>query len=119
MCGNGITEPSEDCDYSVFGDKCCTSDCHLATIPGTNQSYACSPSKGVCCTDQCTFKTTSDICLTSSDCSGSITCSGSSAVCPIANNSTASNITQPDGSYCNNNTQTCFGGVRRKHCKQS
>lgn len=64
LCGNGILEKGEECDpggqlargHSEDGDPCCTSRCRLR-VPNS-----CSPRHSECCSNNCTFSSSSTLC---------------------------------------------------------
>ncbi|CAF3794038.1 unnamed protein product, partial [Rotaria magnacalcarata] len=90
-CGNRNVEDNEECDCGFISE--CTDDCcYPAGGPDAKlgcklkPGARCSPSKGPCCSDQCTFHAPSHIChkdKASQDCIGDVRCDGIQATCPL------------------------------------
>ncbi len=100
ICGNGIVESGEECDYG--GDQnCCSTECRLKS---TSQ---CSPSQGSCCTNTCQFQVNNITCLSGTDCKNDIFCTGNRADCPVED----SRFYKPNLTPCNSNTQVCQNGI--------
>lgn len=80
MCGNGIVEAGEDCDPGQGVNSTC---CNAATCKFT-AGAVCDPASSPCCTGQCTFAPSSQVCRPSKDatCDQAEMCTGDSAVCP-------------------------------------
>jgi len=80
MCGNGIVEPGEDCDPgSGVTSNCCDSKtCKFKS------GAVCDPASSPCCTGQCSFAPTTQVCRPSKDskCDSAETCTGNSSACP-------------------------------------
>lgn len=80
MCGNGIVENGEDCDPGVGSTSAC---CDVNTCKFRNNAV-CDPDSSPCCTSQCTFAPTTQICRPSRDsnCDTAEVCTGNSSSCP-------------------------------------
>ncbi|XP_077391256.1 disintegrin and metalloproteinase domain-containing protein 10 isoform X2 [Festucalex cinctus] len=106
ICGNQIVEKGEECDVGHNDtDLCCYSakervgvQCRLK--PGK----ICSPSQGLCCSQECNFKSGLQTCDEETDCQKESICSGLSAVCPDP--SPKENLTS-----CSQETRVCLNGV--------
>ncbi|CAF1419948.1 unnamed protein product [Rotaria magnacalcarata] len=117
-CGNRNVEDNEECDCGFISectDHCCypadVSDAKLGCKlkPGAR----CSPSKGTCCSDQCTFHSTTHIChkdKASQDCIGDVLCDGIQATCPLND----TQFFKPIDTPCNLNTALCDRGECNK-----
>ncbi len=101
ICGNGVVDTGEQCDFAA-DSTCCTSSCRLVA------GAACSPSLGACCSSTCTIKPSNTSCLSGTTCRGDIFCDGVSASCPV--NVTSGN--RPNLTPCNSGTQVCLNGVK-------
>uniref|UniRef100_A0A665VDG7 ADAM10 endopeptidase n=1 Tax=Echeneis naucrates TaxID=173247 RepID=A0A665VDG7_ECHNA len=106
ICGNQIVEEDEECDVGHNDkDPCCYSakepvgvQCHLK--PGK----VCSPSQGLCCSQDCGFKPASETCDEETECQRESVCSGLSPACPGP--SAKDNFT-----VCSQGTRVCLNGV--------
>ncbi|CAK6955449.1 disintegrin and metalloproteinase domain-containing protein 10 isoform X1 [Scomber scombrus] len=106
ICGNQIVEEGEECDVGHNDtDPCCYSaekpigvQCRLK--PGK----VCSPSQGLCCGQDCGFKSAGQICDEETDCQRESVCSGLSPLCPEP--SAKENLT-----VCSQGTRVCLNGV--------
>ncbi|KAM9848627.1 disintegrin and metalloproteinase domain-containing protein 10 [Aulostomus maculatus] len=106
ICGNQIVEEGEECDVGHNDtDLCCYStkepigvQCHLKS------GKACSPSQGLCCTQDCGFKPAGQTCDEETECQREGVCSGLSALCPEP--SAKENFT-----VCSEGTRICLSGV--------
>jgi hypothetical protein len=80
MCGNGIVEAGEDCDPGIGVNSTC---CDTATCKFTAGSV-CDPSSSQCCTSQCSFASSTQMCRPSKDsqCDTAEMCTGNSSTCP-------------------------------------
>lgn len=80
MCGNGIVESGEDCDPGLDSNSTC---CDATTCKFKNNAV-CDPDSSACCTDQCAFAPTTQVCRPSKDnqCDTAETCTGKSSACP-------------------------------------
>ena len=80
MCGNGIVEEGEECDpgSGVTSPCCDASTCKLKA------GASCDPQSSSCCTDQCSFAPTTQVCRPSKDgaCDTAEFCTGNSSSCP-------------------------------------
>lgn len=105
ICGNRIVEDGEECDVgNDDDDPCCYSSKKPAGVECKMKSgKQCSPSQGLCCSSQCVFKNTTQICGQPTECRKQSICNGSSAVCPEP-------PAKPDMTLCNNDTRVCFAG---------
>ncbi|XP_057274080.1 disintegrin and metalloproteinase domain-containing protein 2-like [Pezoporus wallicus] len=99
-CGNGIVEPSEQCDCGAaqdcLKDKCCTAGCQFK--PGVKCS------SGSCC-NGCQFKRKHWQCRPAADeqCDLAEFCTGASASCPP-------DLYVQDGHGCEQGTGYCYKG---------
>lgn len=100
LCGNGVLDDGEVCEYSI-DSTCCSTSCTL------NSGASCSWSAGSCCSSSCAFQPSGTVCSTGQDCLNNVTCTGSSAVCPT----NTSSFFVADNTPCNQNTQICVSGV--------
>ncbi|CAM4791104.1 unnamed protein product [Rotaria magnacalcarata] len=117
-CGNRNVEDNEECDCGFISE--CTDDCcYPAGGPDAKlgcklkPGARCSPSKGPCCSDQCTFHAPSHIChkdKASQDCIGDVRCDGIQATCPLND----TQFFKPIDALCNQNTQLCDRGECNK-----
>jgi len=117
-CGNRNVEDDEECDCGFISE--CTDDCcYPAGGPDAKlgcklkPGARCSPSKGPCCSDQCTFHASTHIChkdKASQDCIGDVRCDGVSATCPLNDTQFFKAIDTP----CNHHTQLCDRGECNK-----
>uniref|UniRef100_A0A671VJI1 ADAM10 endopeptidase n=1 Tax=Sparus aurata TaxID=8175 RepID=A0A671VJI1_SPAAU len=106
ICGNQIVEEGEECDVGQNdADLCCFSakqpvgvQCRLK--PGK----VCSPSQGLCCSQDCQFKPVDQTCDEETDCQKASLCSGVSPLCPEP--SAKENLT-----VCSQGTRVCINGV--------
>ncbi|CAF1195014.1 unnamed protein product [Adineta steineri] len=117
-CGNRNVEDDEECDCG-FMSECTDKCCYPAGGPDAKLSCKlkpiakCSPSKGPCCSDQCTFHSTTHIChkdKTSQDCIGDVRCDGIQATCPLND----TQFYKPIDTPCNQNTALCDRGECNK-----
>ncbi|CAF3627649.1 unnamed protein product [Rotaria sp. Silwood1] len=117
-CGNRNVEDDEECDCGFISE--CTDDC-CYPAGGSDAKLGCklkpgarcSPSKGPCCSDQCTFHSTTHIChkdKASQDCIGDVRCDGIQATCPLND----TQFFKPVDTLCNQNTQLCDRGECNK-----
>ena len=90
MCGNGIVESGEDCDPGIGTTSDC---CDSATCKFINNAV-CDPESSPCCTAQCTFAPSTQICHPSTDaiCDNTEFCTGNSSSCPA-------DVTAKNGTY--------------------
>ncbi|XP_051928792.1 disintegrin and metalloproteinase domain-containing protein 10 [Hippocampus zosterae] len=106
ICGNQIVEEGEECDVGHNDtDLCCYSakervgvQCRLK--PGK----ICSPSQGICCSQECSFKSEAQACDEETDCQMASICSGLSPVCPDPR-------PKENLSLCSQGTRVCLNGV--------
>ncbi|KAI0656792.1 Metallo-peptidase family M12B Reprolysin-like-domain-containing protein [Cubamyces menziesii] len=101
MCGNGIVETGEDCDPGLGANSTC---CDAKTCKFT-AGAVCDPDSSPCCTDQCAFAPTTQVCRPSKDarCDTAEMCTGTSASCPA-------DIVAPNGQSCGANGLACASG---------
>ncbi|RUS83823.1 hypothetical protein EGW08_008404, partial [Elysia chlorotica] len=86
LCGNGILEPSEECDPGPYegttGDPCCTASC------GFRLGAVCSPRNQPCCTSDCQIANMTQTCNPRGvlmPCYKQSNCTGDSAsFCPLS-----------------------------------
>jgi disintegrin and metalloproteinase domain-containing protein 10 len=117
-CGNRNVEDDEECDCGFISE--CTDDCcYPAGGPDAKlgcklkPGARCSPSKGPCCSDQCSFHPSTHIChkdKASQDCLGDVRCDGVQATCPLND----TQFFKPIDTPCNQNTQLCDRGECNK-----
>jgi hypothetical protein len=88
MCGNGIVEVGEECDPGKGVNSTC---CDATTCKFTAGSV-CDPLSSQCCTPQCTFAPSTQLCRPSKDsqCDTAEMCTGNSSACPA-------DVTTPNG----------------------
>ncbi|XP_055077278.1 disintegrin and metalloproteinase domain-containing protein 10 [Periophthalmus magnuspinnatus] len=106
ICGNLLVEEGEECDVGHNDtDPCCYSakerlglQCRL------KPDKLCSPSQGLCCRSDCSFKLSGHVCDEETDCQKETVCSGLSAHCPEP--SPKENLT-----ICSQGTRVCLNGV--------
>ncbi|XP_061594183.1 disintegrin and metalloproteinase domain-containing protein 10 isoform X1 [Cololabis saira] len=106
ICGNQIVEDGEECDVGHNDTDLC---CYSAKEPVGVQcrlkpGKVCSPSQGLCCSQDCTFKPASQMCDEETDCQEASTCSGISPLCPEPD--PKENLT-----ICSQGTRVCLNGV--------
>ena len=101
MCGNGIVEEGEDCDPGLNSNSTC---CDASTCKFVG-SAVCDPDSSQCCTDQCTFAPSTQVCRPSQDaqCDTAETCTGASAACPA-------DVFAPNGQSCGSDGLACASG---------
>ena len=102
MCGNGIVESGEDCDPGQgINSPCCDS----ATCK-FRQGAVCDPDSSPCCTQQCSFAPTTQVCRAAKDgrCDTQETCTGNSSSCPT-------DQFAPNGQSCGSNDLKCASGL--------
>ncbi|KAF8971590.1 zinc metalloprotease [Flammula alnicola] len=101
MCGNGIVETGEDCDPG----KGSTSNCCDVTTCKFKNNAVCDPSSSPCCTSQCSFAPTSQVCRPSRDaqCDTAEFCTGNSSSCPT-------DVVAKNGQSCGSNGLACASG---------
>ncbi|CAF0765915.1 unnamed protein product [Adineta steineri] len=117
-CGNRNVEDDEECDCGFISE--CTDDCcYPAGGPDAKlgcklkPGARCSPSKGPCCSDQCSFHPSTHIChkdKASQDCIGDVRCDGIQATCPLND----TQFFKPIDTPCNQHTQLCDRGECNK-----
>jgi hypothetical protein len=80
MCGNGIVEVGEDCDPGTGVNSTC---CDSSTCKFINGAV-CDPLSSACCTQQCSFASSSTVCRAAKDpqCDQPEMCPGNSSACP-------------------------------------
>ncbi|KAG7450771.1 uncharacterized protein BT62DRAFT_943672 [Guyanagaster necrorhizus] len=102
MCGNGIVEAGEDCDPGAGVDSNC---CDSSTCKFKNGAV-CDPDSSACCTGQCAFAPSTQVCRASKDsrCDTAETCTGNSSACP-------SDVVTPNGQSCGSNGLACASGL--------
>ncbi|CAL1697050.1 unnamed protein product [Somion occarium] len=102
MCGNGIVEEGEDCDPGTGSTSSC---CDVDTCK-FRSGAVCDPDSSPCCTGECTFAPTTQVCRPSKDslCDQPEMCTGNSSSCP-------SDVFSPNGQSCGDNGLACANGV--------
>ncbi|KAG9350692.1 hypothetical protein JZ751_024581 [Albula glossodonta] len=110
ICGNQIMEDGEECDVGQNEtDPCCYSSKEPAAIQcRLKPNKICSPSQGLCCSNQCVFKPQGEACEEESECQLTSLCSGTMASCPVPN-------AKPNMTACGLGTRVCLNG----ECAQS
>jgi len=100
MCGNGIIEAGEDCDPGLGTTSTC---CDSATCKFINNAV-CDPQSSPCCTSQCNFAPSTQICHPSTDaiCDKAVFCTGNSSSCPA-------DVTAKNGQSCGNGLACASG----------
>lgn len=80
MCGNGIVEDGEDCDPGQGVNSSC---CDAKTCK-FKAGAVCDPMSSPCCTGQCTFAPSTQVCRPQKDanCDQPEMCTGNSSACP-------------------------------------
>jgi hypothetical protein len=101
MCGNGIVENGEDCDPGMGSNSTC---CDSTTCKFKNNAV-CDPDSSPCCTEQCSFAPSSQICRPSRDaqCDTAEFCTGNSSTCPA-------DVVAQNGVSCGSGELKCAGG---------
>ncbi|KAF9263096.1 hypothetical protein L218DRAFT_928310 [Marasmius fiardii PR-910] len=101
MCGNGIVEDGEDCDPGAGNNSTC---CDVNTCKFINGAV-CDPSSSPCCTNQCAFAPSTQVCRPSKDsrCDVEELCTGNSGTCP-------KDVTKPNGQSCGSDGLACASG---------
>ncbi|KAI0089873.1 Metallo-peptidase family M12-domain-containing protein [Irpex rosettiformis] len=102
MCGNGIVESGEECDPGKgVNSTCCDS-----TTCKLKSGAVCDPDSSACCTQQCSFAPSTQVCRPAKDASCDMVemCTGNSSACPA-------DITAPNGKSCGGNGLACASGV--------
>ncbi|XP_043946650.1 disintegrin and metalloproteinase domain-containing protein 10-like [Protopterus annectens] len=105
ICGNQIVDDWEECDVGDNDNDPC---CYSATQPDElkckrKPGMQCSPSQGVCCSHECDFKPSSQMCQRESECALKSFCSGMAPNCPAA-------APKPNYTLCNMGTRICLNG---------
>ncbi|CAH8847986.1 unnamed protein product [Trichobilharzia szidati] len=115
FCGNQLIEEGEECDCGFTKascrDKCChpkdsSTPCKLVNsvlIDHVKQPVQCSPTAGVCCTENCQYRPETHMCRPAGECHRASNCSGKLAKCPPVD-------ILPDGTLCQDNTRVCKQG---------
>ena len=113
LCGNGIVENGEECDCGYSGE-CKDACCHDASEKDASKRCKlkphakCSPTQGHCCNSKtCQFEQPNIVCLQSTECLHSVTCSGNNSKCPTS----LSIFFKKNYTSCNSGTQVCINGV--------
>ncbi|CAN9500453.1 unnamed protein product [Ophioblennius macclurei] len=106
ICGNQILEEGEECDVGHnHTDPCCYSAREPEGVQCRLKSgKVCSPSQGLCCSQDCTYKPAGDTCDEETDCQETSVCSGLSSFCPVPD--FKANLT-----VCSQGTRVCVNGV--------
>lgn len=101
MCGNGIVEQGEECDpgNGVTSPCCDSSTCKFTS------GAQCDPSSSSCCTSQCSFAPSSQVCRPSRNvtCDPAEHCTGTSSACPA-------DVVASNGKSCGSNGLACASG---------
>ncbi|KAI0307527.1 Metallo-peptidase family M12-domain-containing protein [Multifurca ochricompacta] len=112
MCGNGIVESGEDCDPGKGSNSTC---CDPDTCKFRNNAV-CDPSSAPCCTAQCQFAPSTQVCRAARDatCDTAEMCTGNSSACPP-------DSFAPNGKSCGSGGLACATGQCTsiaQQCKQ-
>ncbi|KAJ7789469.1 zinc metalloprotease [Mycena olivaceomarginata] len=101
MCGNGIVEQGEQCDPGEDVDSPC---CDAKTCK-FKPNALCDPDSSPCCTPQCGFAPTTQVCRPSKDakCDMPEMCTGASSACPA-------DVVVPNGKSCGASGLACASG---------
>ncbi|KAF9480428.1 zinc metalloprotease [Pholiota conissans] len=101
MCGNGIVENGEDCDPGKGATSNC---CDVNTCKFKNNAI-CDPQSSPCCTAQCSFAPSTQVCRPSRDaqCDTPEFCTGNSSSCPT-------DVLAKNGQSCGSNGLACASG---------
>jgi hypothetical protein len=99
MCGNGIVEQGEQCDPGEDVDSPC---CDAKTCK-FKPNALCDPDSSPCCTPQCGFAPTTQVCRPSKDakCDMPEMCTGASSACPA-------DVVVPNGLFLFNFRRICI-----------
>lgn len=91
MCGNGIVEAGEDCDPGKGVNSTCCNSSTCKFLDGA----VCDPASSPCCTRQCGFAPSTQVCRASKDplCDVAEMCPGNSSACPH-------DVVAPNGRSC-------------------
>ncbi|CAH8534151.1 unnamed protein product [Heterobilharzia americana] len=115
FCGNQLIEDGEECDCGFTKvscrDKCChpkdsVNPCKLVNtilIDNIQHAVQCSPTAGVCCTENCQYRSETHMCRPAGECHRASNCSGKLAKCPPVD-------ILPDGTLCQDHTRVCKQG---------
>ncbi|CAH8511704.1 unnamed protein product [Heterobilharzia americana] len=115
FCGNQLIEDGEECDCGFTKvscrDKCChpkdsVNPCKLVNtilIDNIQHTVQCSPTAGVCCTENCQYRSETHMCRPAGECHRASNCSGKLAKCPPVD-------ILPDGTLCQDHTRVCKQG---------
>ncbi|XP_061739217.1 disintegrin and metalloproteinase domain-containing protein 10 isoform X1 [Nerophis ophidion] len=106
ICGNQMVEEGEECDVGHDdSDPCCYSSKEAAGVQcRLKPGKTCSPSQGLCCGPDCSYKATGESCDEETDCQEEGLCSGVSSLCPEPH--PKENLT-----VCSQGTRICLKGV--------
>ncbi|KAK7064765.1 zinc metalloprotease [Favolaschia claudopus] len=102
MCGNGIVEQGEECDPGEDVDSPCCDSKTCKFKPGA----LCDPESSPCCTQQCGFAPSTQVCRPAKDAKCDIPekCTGNSSTCPT-------DEMAPNGQSCGGNGLACASGM--------
>ncbi|KAL9985306.1 hypothetical protein ACROYT_G007694 [Oculina patagonica] len=108
ICGNMIVERGEECDCGYVEDDSCKKDICCQGSDGFRgcklyPGKKCSPSQGLCCSDMCTPRSTTFLCLNETECANSSYCNGTDATCPVPK-------PKADLTFCKQERQVCLSG---------
>ncbi|VDQ03764.1 unnamed protein product, partial [Trichobilharzia regenti] len=96
FCGNQLIEEGEECDCGFTKASCRDKCCHpkdSSTPCKLVNSVQCSPTAGVCCTENCQYRPETHMCRPAGECHRASNCSGKLAKCPPVD-------ILPDGTLC-------------------
>ncbi|XP_078360304.1 disintegrin and metalloproteinase domain-containing protein 10-like [Oculina patagonica] len=108
ICGNMVVEKGEECDCGYVQDESCKKDVCCEGRNGTSgckryPGKKCSPSQGLCCSEDCTPRNKTFLCLDTTECAHSSYCNGMNASCPVP-------TPKVDLTECNSGRQLCISG---------
>ncbi|XP_025052354.1 disintegrin and metalloproteinase domain-containing protein 10-like [Alligator sinensis] len=106
ICGNRIVDPGEECDVGNDISNHC---CYAAREPNgigcrLKPGAQCSSSQGLCCSQDCVFKSQGELCQEETECAFASICSGLAAQCPTP-------VPRDNGTFCSRGTRICLAGL--------
>uniref|UniRef100_A0A7M4EZ54 ADAM10 endopeptidase n=1 Tax=Crocodylus porosus TaxID=8502 RepID=A0A7M4EZ54_CROPO len=106
ICGNRIVDPGEECDVgNDISNRCC----YAASEPNgigcrLKPGVQCSSSQGLCCSQDCVFKSQGELCQEETECAFASVCSGLAAQCPTP-------VPKDNGTFCSRGARICLAGL--------
>ncbi|KAM4709405.1 disintegrin and metalloproteinase domain-containing protein 10-like [Discoglossus pictus] len=106
ICGNQIVDVGEECDVGFDNNNpCCYSASAAKQLQCTlKPGKQCSPSQGLCCGQDCYYKTEGESCQPEGECTYENHCTGASAKCPKP-------LAKSNDTLCNFGTRICLNGM--------